>query len=164
MEQLATGMSYLLRMRIVYSLKLLIVCLRSWFNKWMLNWIVEQNAYEWHDRLHDSEFVENANWRATLSLLITYYHTSASRHCIHTDWMYMRFRVMPRTLLDSSHSTYSTMPRLISVNIVRFVPIYWFWATVCASTRDNWLYNCALPIRPVPGFYALRALLRQLIR
>ena len=27
-----------------------------------------------------------------------------------------------------------------------FFPVYWFWATVCASTRDN-RYNCALPTR-----------------
>jgi len=25
-----------------------------------------------------------------------------------------------------------------------YFPVYWFWATVCASTRDN-RYNCALP-------------------
>ena len=25
----------------------------------------------------------------------------------------------------------------------QFFPVYWFWATVCASTRDN-RYNCAL--------------------
>jgi len=27
-----------------------------------------------------------------------------------------------------------------------YFPVYWFWATVCASTRDN-RYNCALPTR-----------------
>jgi len=27
-------------------------------------------------------------------------------------------------------------------------PVYWFWATVCASTRDN-RYNCALPINNI---------------
>jgi len=27
-----------------------------------------------------------------------------------------------------------------------YFPVYWFWATVCASRRDN-RYNCALPTR-----------------
>jgi len=27
-----------------------------------------------------------------------------------------------------------------------YFPVYWFWATVWASTRDN-RYNCALPTR-----------------
>jgi len=27
------------------------------------------------------------------------------------------------------------------MNDVRLFPVYWFWATVCASTRDNWYWR-----------------------
>jgi len=33
-----------------------------------------------------------------------------------------------------------------------YFPVYWFWATVCASTREN-QYNCALPTRGKLGLW-----------
>jgi len=36
-----------------------------------------------------------------------------------------------------------------------YFPVYWFWATVCASTRYN-RYNCALPRETVDAFNTLR--------
>jgi len=84
-------------------------------------------------------------------LYITLAPSPLPSHITHTPYsvlhhsVWMQFCVMPRTLFDSSQ--YCTQHKATTKKwCVIFFPVYWFWATECAPTRDN-QYNWALPTR-----------------
>jgi len=99
------------------------------------------NAY---NKLHDQEWVKNASGRATPSLSIVHNYVSAFntkkpdptpctvklgvvavfRHAQDIVWQF------PVLHVTNCHDK-------IWWTMSDYFPVYWFWATVCASTRDN---------------------------